>query len=111
MPAANPLNPLPMMATWKPSGSSGLPSVQSTVQGKGLNAMSSRRDSNSRSPISSLVAKFISWRRRGIGGSSGIPGPAFSISQAVVLVMSSSRWSSSSSSIRGSASISGSSVW
>ena len=111
MPAASPLNPLPMIATRKPSGSSGLPLVQSTVQGKGLKAISSRRDSNSRSPISSLVARFMSWRRRGIGGSSGIPGAAFSSSQATVLSMSNSRWSSSSSSIRGSASISGSLVW
>ena len=68
-----------MIATWKPSGSSGLPLVQSTVQGKGLKAINSRRDSNSRSPISSLVARFMSWRRRGIGGSSGIPGAAFSV--------------------------------
>ena len=60
--------------------------------------------------MSSLVARFISFRKRGTGGSSGIPGPACSLSQATALLMSSSRWSSSRVADVGSASISGSSV-
>ena len=109
-PMAKPLKPLPMMATLKPSGSSGLPSVHSVVQGNSLNDGSSRRASNSRSPISSAVAMFMSARSSASGGSSTLAGPAFCSSHATALLIRSSRCASSRLAAVGSWASSGSPV-
>ena len=109
-PMARPLNPLPTMATLKPSGSSGLPSLHSAVHGNSLNAGRSRRASNSRSPISSAVAMFMRVRSSSSGGSANLTGPAFCSSQATALLIRSSRCASSRLAVVGSWASSGSPV-